>query len=55
MRRMPRCSICPRGYSIASNAGGLDSHLRVASFPKQSMSALGRKWITSGCINQNAA
>ncbi len=55
MRRLPRCSVCPRGYSTASNAGGVNSHLRIAAFPKQSMSALDRKWITSRCVNQNAA
>jgi hypothetical protein len=32
MRGTPRCSICPRGYSTASNAGGVHSHLRIASF-----------------------
>ena len=29
--------------------------LRIAAFPKQNMSALDRKWITSRCVNQNAA
>ncbi len=52
MRGTPRCSVCPRGYSTASNAGGAHSHLRIASFPKQSMSALGRNGTVGRRFNE---
>jgi len=34
-RGTPRCPVCPRDYSTASNAGGVHSHLRIASFETQ--------------------